>query len=105
MEMAYTSLARSPMEYCGAIWDPVLRRDVNKLERVQLARCDIGKGRTWNCERVVHPGKLGWKELSSRGKGQRLTMLHTILHGELTIPHDAVNIKPVEVAKPRHGSC
>ena len=46
----------------------------------------MGKGSTWNCERVGHPGELGGKELASRRKEQRLTMLHKILHGELAIP-------------------
>ena len=35
-------------------------------------------------------GELGGKDLASRRKEQRLTMLHKILHGELAIPHDAV---------------
>ena len=44
----------------------------------------MGKGSTWSCERVGHPeGAIGWK----------------ILHGELAIPHDAVNIKHMQRAR------
>ena len=95
-EMAYTSLVRSPMEYCGAIWDPVLKRDVDKLERVQRQGARWAKGVHGIVSVSGILRELGWKELASRRKEQRLTMLHKILHGEMAIPHDAVNIKHMQ---------
>ena len=84
------------MEYCWAIWDPVLKRDVDKLERVQMQGARWAKG----AHAIVSVSgilrELGWKELASRRKEQRLTMLHKILHGELAIPHEAVNIKHMQ---------
>ena len=91
------------MEYSGAIWDPVLKRDVDKLERVQRQGVILAKGEHGIASVTGISGELGWKELASRSKGQRLAVLHKILHEELAIPHDAVNIKPAEVAKPQHG--
>ena len=45
---------------------------------------------------MVNAREQCWKELASRRKEQRLTMLHQILHGEMAIPHDAVNIKHMQ---------
>ena len=74
--MAYTSLVRSPMEYSGAIWDPVLKRDVDKLERVQRQGVILAKGEHGIVSVTGISGELGWKELASRSKGQRLAVLH-----------------------------
>ena len=95
-KMAYTSLVRSPMEDCGAIWNPVLKRDMDKLERVkrQGARWAKGVHEIVSVSGILR--ELGWKELASRRKEQRLTMLHKILHGELAIPLDAVKIKHMQ---------
>ena len=84
---------RAPRKYPGAIWDPVLKRDVDKLERVQRQGARWAKG-VVSVSGILR--ELGWKELASRRKEQRLTMLHKILHGEMAIPHDAVNIKHMQ---------
>ena len=78
------------LPYCEAIWNPVLKRDVDKLERVQRqgARWPKGAHGIVNVSGILR--ELGGKELASRRKEQRLTVLHKILHGELAIPHDAV---------------
>ena len=33
--MAYTALVRSKLEYSASVWDPHLKQDIDKLERVQ----------------------------------------------------------------------
>ena len=34
-EMAYLSLVRSSLEYCGSIWDPTVKQEVDMVEVVQ----------------------------------------------------------------------
>ena len=91
--MAYTYLLISQMENCGEIWDPVLKPDVGKFERVKRQGARWAKGAHGIVSLSGILKELGWKELASRRKEKRLTMLHKILHGELAVPHDAVNIK------------
>ena len=80
----------------GEIWDPVLKPDVGKFERVQRQGARWAKGAHGIVSVSDILKELGWKELASRRKEKRLTMLHKILHGELAVPHDAVNIKHMQ---------
>ena len=73
-----------------------LKRDVDKLERVQRQGTRWAKGAHGVVSVSGILRELGWKELASLRKEQRLTMLHKILHGELAILHDAVNIKHMQ---------
>jgi len=80
------------MEYCGAIWDPVTKRDVDKLERVQRQSARWAKGARGVVSVTGIMRELGWKELAERRRDQRLVMMYKILHSDMAVPHDAVSI-------------
>ena len=43
-ELAYTSLIRSCLEYCGSIWDPTVKEEIDRLESVQRRAAHWARG-------------------------------------------------------------
>jgi hypothetical protein len=42
--MAYLSLVRSSLEYCGSIWDPTVKQEVDMVEVVQRRAARWARG-------------------------------------------------------------
>ena len=101
--MAYVPLVRSQLEYCASVWDPVLKRDVERLERVQR------QAARWACAEygVVSVTKLlkdlKWKELATRRKDQRLVLLHKVMHRKIAVPRDEVDLATTRRPRRSHN--
>ena len=90
--IAYIALVRSTLEYGAAIWDPFLKQDAEKLERIQRQGARFIK----RDYRSREPGcvtrmlqELQLPLLEDRRRQQRLTMLHKIANKQVPgIPPD-----------------
>ena len=82
------------MGYCGALWDPVLQKDLNVLESIQ------NRAVRWitraKREDSIHSfrDELGLLPLAEIRKHQRLTLLFKVLHGELDVSPAEVDLIP-----------
>jgi hypothetical protein len=91
--LAYIALVRSTLEYGAAVWDPYLRQDIDKLERIQrLAARFITsdyKSRDPGCiGRMLSFLKL--PPLEERRRQLRLTTLYKVANGLIpSLPADA----------------
>ena len=79
----YTTMVRPVLEYASTVWDPSLRKDVQKLEKVQRSASRYVFN---NYDRT--PGtvtsllnRLEWDTLEERREMSRLTMLFKIQNG------------------------
>ena len=81
---AYLSLIRPILEYGAIVWDPHLKKDIDKLERVQrsAARFIAGDFRTTTpgfVTKILDQNQL--PTLQSRREDLRLTFFHKIVQG------------------------
>lgn len=84
--MAYVTLVRSTLEYGAVVWDPYLKQDIDKIEKVQhkAARfiCKDYRSREPGCITAMLQ-RLNLPTLADRRKQLRLTMLYKITGGQV----------------------
>jgi len=100
---AYVSLVRPQMEYCASVWDPVLKQDSARLERVQrqAARWACGEYGVVSVSKLLKD--LAWKELADRRRDQRLVLMHKIMHGNIAVPRENVDLEPTRRPRRCHN--
>ena len=92
-ELAYHTMVRSGMEYAAPVWDPYLKKDTDKLEKVQRKAARFVLHRYQKTESVTALlEELGWSTLQERRKNLRLTLLFKILNDHVAVPPDELNI-------------
>ena len=84
MKNAYITLVRSTLEYGAIIWDPFLKTDINRLDRIQRSAARF----ICNDYRSRSPGAvtkmladLDLQSLQQRRKELRLTFLFKVVEG------------------------
>ena len=80
-QTAYIKLVRSVMDYSCVVWDPYLRKNIDKLEHIQRRAARFVK----NDYRRDSSGTamlqdLKWQPLADRHRDQRLILLYKIIN-------------------------
>ena len=89
---AYLALVRSKLEYGSVVWDPYLKCDIDRLERVQRSAARFitrdYKSREEGCvTKMLNDLRLS--SLEERRRQQRLTLLYKVVKGHVP----AINIQ------------
>lgn len=101
--LAYKSLVRPTMEYCGSVWDPSTKELKQKLESVQNRGARFVTADYRRTSSVSHmKQELKWEPLEERRRVTRVCILHQAQSGRLAIPTQTI-LRPV-VRSSRHGS-
>ena len=89
IELAYTSLVWSILEYSSKVLDPFYQKDIDRLERVQrrAARFVFNDYKPLSSVTSI-VSQLGWKPLAERRREHRLSLLYIIINGLVAIPAD-----------------
>lgn len=93
-----TSVVLLKLEYCSAVWDPRLKKDISALESVQKF---AGRVITqhWSSNIDSLRSDLGWKSLESR-RCTKLKLTYNILNNLSCIPQSTFTYHPYP--SPRH---
>ena len=86
-----TSLHFAPLEYCAAVWDPYLTKDINTLENIQrrAARFIIqDHSRFTSVSSLLRD--LNWAPLKDRRRDIRLAMLFKIVKCNMPVQADDI---------------
>ena len=103
-EQAYISLIRSRLEYCAAVWDPYLIKDINTLEGIQrrAARFVIqDHSRFTSVSSLLKD--LNWAPLKDRRRDIRLAMLFKIVKCNMPVQADDI-LLPADPRTRHHHS-
>ena len=82
-ELAYISLVRSTMDYCGAIWDTTVKEECDRLEIVQRRATRWARGAKGIISVTGLLKDLDWIPLADRRWLQRLGLFYKIINGKL----------------------
>ena len=88
-QTAYIKLVRSVMDYSCVVWDPYLRKNIDKLEHIQRRAARFVKNdyrRDSNVTAMLQD--LKWQPLADRRRDQRLILLYKIINGLVAILAD-----------------
>ncbi len=90
---AYITLIRSALEYSTAVWDPYLKKDTDKLEKLQRKS---DRFTTSNYDKTSSVTKilsdLGWSKLADRRRDLRLVLLYKVVKGQVTVSADSLGL-------------
>ena len=103
-ELAYVTLVRSSLEYCGSVWDPTVKGEAEKLERVQKRAARWARGARGIISITALLNDLGWPSLADRRRNQRLCLFYKLLNGHFNISPEEFDLKsPARVTKTSHN--
>jgi hypothetical protein len=90
-QLAYYTLVRPSLEYCGAVWDPHTADLTNKLESVQRrAARFVSNNYDWHSSVTTMLKDLNWTTLTTRRKITRLSVFQKAYQGHLAIPVESL---------------
>jgi hypothetical protein len=95
-ELGYLSLVRSLMEYSGGIWDTTVKNESDMLEVVQRRAARWARGARGIISVTALLNDLNWQPLSDRRRDQRLSLFYKILHQDLNIPPESVDLRTLQ---------
>ena len=99
---AYLSLVRSTLEYSSIVWDPYLKKDIDKLEKVQrqAARFITGNyiSRDQGCVSQML-AELNLPPLQDRRKANRLTFIYKVVEGLMPAVQSHDYLTPIRVKR------
>ena len=78
-ELGYISLVRSLVEYSGGIWDTTTKCEARGARGIISVTALLNE--------------LNWQPLSDRRRDQRLSLFYTILHQNLNLPPESVDLR------------
>ncbi len=90
---AYITLVWSVLEYCALIWDPYLKKDISRIEKLQHRAARfvmVGGGASKNYGKMLKD--LGWTNLTDKRRDLILTLLSKIMKGKVAVPADTVKL-------------
>ena len=85
--------ARSQLEYCSSIWDPILNKDSDSIEKVQRKAARWARGQYGSISVTQLLKDLKWRPLADRRRDHQIILLYKILHGSVNIPPETVDIR------------
>ena len=80
------------MEYCGSIWDPSAKDEIDRLEIIQRCAARWARGAHGIISVTALLSDLNWASLADRRKNKRLSIFYKILNGEWDIDSKSVDI-------------
>ena len=84
-EMAFDALVRSALEYGGSIWDPSVKTEVDKIERIQRLGARWVRGARGVVSITKLLNDLNWDSMAGRRRNQRLCLFYKLLNGSIDV--------------------
>ena len=88
----YTTLVRPLLEYCCAVWDPHLQKDIDKLGSVQRLACKICT-KNWSPSYSDQLHVLNLPTTRDRRLFLKLCTLYKILNNTFSFPENIINFR------------
>lgn len=105
-ELLYKTNVRPILEFACTVWDPRIKSDIGKLERVQnLAIRFVLKDYSRNFSVSTAKRSLGWDSLQHRRRVLRLKFFHNIFHNKTGIDKSCYLMSPDYVSLRTDHSC